>query len=238
MHHYLHKTEKPHAADWGYTGRTGPEHWGDLCPQYVLAKTGRQQSPVDITGTVSRRLPKLKFDYKSSRTYVIYSGHTVEEMQEPGGYAGLDGKRFLLQQFHFHSPSEHTVDGNHFPMEMHLVHQAEDGTLGVVAVFIQEGQHNEAFEPIWSVMPDINHPAREGKVAVDAMKLLPNDHTYYAYDGSFTTPPCTEHVKWAVLTTPVSLSKQQIERFRAVIKGNNRPVQPLNGRQVTRSLPQ
>ena len=87
-------------------------------------------------------------------------------------------------------------------------------------------------------MPDINHPEREGKVAVDAMKLLPNDHTYYAYDGSFTTPPCTEKVKWVVLTTPVSLSKQQIERFRAVIKGNNRPVQPLNGRQVSRSLQQ
>jgi carbonic anhydrase len=130
----------------------------------------------------------------------------------------------------------HTVDGKHFPMEMHLVHKADDGTLGVVAVFIQAGnEHNKALDPVWNMLPDKDTPSRESNKKIDAMNLLPTNRGYYSYDGSLTTPPCTEQVKWAVLMTPVSLSEAQIRRFREVIHGNNRPVQPLNGRKVLRS---
>ena len=145
-----------------------------------------------------------------------------------------NGRKFELRQFHFHAPSEHTVDGKHFPMEMHLVHKGQDGTSGVVAVFINEGQHNRAFDPVWDNLPDPTRPKREAEINIDASLLLPKDTSYYSYDGSFTTPPCTEQVKWVILAQPVNLSKQQIMRFRKVIHDNNRPVQPLNGRQVIR----
>jgi carbonic anhydrase len=235
MHHYLHKKEQPHSADWGYTGENGPEHWGDLCPEYEIAKTGKKQSPIDIRNPVGEHLPKLHFSYKPSRIRLIYNGHTIEEQQDPGSFTVGDGQSFELKQFHFHSPSEHTVDGKPFPMEMHLVHQAQDGTLGVLTVFITEGEHNAAFDPVWNNLPDANQPSRDADRTIDTMALLPKDHSYYAYEGSFTTPPCTEGVQWVVLTTPVSLSKQQISRFRQIIDGNNRPVQPLNGRRILQS---
>lgn len=237
-HHYLHKVERPHAAEWSYKGATGPEHWGDLTPEYALAKTGKHQSPIDISETVSKRLPALDFEYKPTKINLIYNGHSVQENEDPGGFAVAGGKRYALQQFHFHSPSEHTVDGKHFPMEMHLVHQAEDGTLAVAAVLIEEGEHNKAFDPIWAMLPDANQPSRDSELLIETTPLLPTEHSYYTYDGSLTTPPCSEHVTWAVLTTPVSLSKKQIMRFRAVINGNNRPVQPYNGRVVSRSQSQ
>ena len=235
VHHYLHKKEQPHAAEWSYTGKTGPSHWGDLSREYVLAKTGKRQSPIDIRRPVGKRLPKLSFNYKPSRIRLIYNGHSIQENEEPGGYTISGEKQYALQQFHFHSPSEHTVDGKHFPMEMHLVHQAEDGALGVVSVLIQAGEHNKSFDPVWNMLPDADQPTRSSEAKIDAMSLLPQNYSYYAYSGSLTTPPCTEKVKWAILTTPVSLSNEQITRFRHVINGNNRPVQPFNGRIVLRS---
>jgi carbonic anhydrase len=119
---------------------------------------------------------------------------------------------------------------------MHLVHQANDGTSGVVAIFINQGEHNKAFDPIWTNLPDAKRPQQDAKIKIDASLLLPKDKNYYRYEGSFTTPPCTEQVKWVILSNPVHLSKQQIAQFREIIHDNNRPVQKLNGRRVLRSL--
>lgn len=235
VHHYLVKTERPHAAHWSYSGKTGPKFWGDLSPEYRLARTGKRQSPIDIRNTIPTPAQRLNFNYEPSKIHLIFNGHTIQENEDPGSYGLAGGRRFQLQQFHFHSPSEHTIDGNHFPMEMHLVHKAADGTVGVVAVFIREGEHNDAFDPVWNMLPDANSPNRESDVEIDTAAMLPDSPRYYSYEGSFTTPPCTEQVKWIVLADPVSLSKAQIERFRMVIDGNNRPVQPLNGRQILRS---
>jgi carbonic anhydrase len=236
-HPYFHKKERqnPHAAEWGYSGETGPSHWGDLCPEYAVAKTGKQQSPIDIRNTRSAASARIEFHYRPSRIHLIYNGHSIQENEDPGSFGIASGKRFDLQQLHFHAPSEHTLDGKHFPMEMHLVHQAKDGTSGVVAVFIKEGEHNRAFDPVWDNLPGANRPKRDANITIDTSALLPGKTSYYSYDGSFTTPPCTEQVKWIVLAEPVSLSRQQIMRFREVIHDNNRPVQPLNGRQVFRS---
>ena len=140
---------------------------------------------------------------------------------------------YALVQYHFHNQSEHTVKGKHFPMEMHLVHKSASGKLAVVGVLIEEGAHNAAFDPIWS-----NLPTRKGvethyaHVAVDVDALLPTKRTSYRYDGSLTTPPCSEGVRWVVMTTPIQLSAEQIRAFAAIIHDNNRPTQPLNGRPV------
>ena len=200
-----------------------------------MAKVGKQQSPIDIRNAILKSLPPIDFRYKPSKIDLINNGHTIQENEEPGSFGIAGDRRFELQQFHFHSPSEHTVDGNHFPMEMHLVHKASDGTVGVVAVFIRKGEHNNAFDSVWDMLPSQLQPDRQSNAKIDATRLLPPDRTYYSYDGSFTTPPCTEQVKWVVLATPVEMSNQQIERFRAVIHHNNRPVQPLNERTILRA---
>lgn len=231
-HHYFHRRERPHAAQWGYSGANGPAHWGDLSPQYRLAKVGESQSPVDLRGVLKKDLPELRFEYRPSRIHLLYNGHTVQENEDPGSFTLAGKARYELKQFHFHSPSEHTINGSHYPMEMHLVHRSEDGQIGVVAVFITQGGHNHAFDPVWDNLPGPGATRKDSMTTVDVGKLLPAARTYYRYDGSLTTPPCTEHVHWVVLASPVSLSKQQIARFRAVINNNNRPVQPLNNRPV------
>jgi carbonic anhydrase/phosphoserine phosphatase len=234
-HYYLHKQKKSHAAHWSYSGDAGPEHWGDLDPDYATAKTGRQQSPINIRGAVDTNLPKLQFKYQPSKVHLVYNGHAIQENEDPGSFGLAGGKRYELQQFHFHSPSEHTVNGKQYPMEMHLVHKSQDGTIGVLGVFIEEGEHNKAFDPLWFLMPDANHPSRDLGIKIDTQSLLPKQLGYFKYDGSFTTPPCTEQVKWVMLETPIALSAEQIKRFRSVINGNNRPVQALNGRTIQHS---
>ena len=162
----------------------------------------------------------------------MYNGHTIQENEDPGSFGMAGDQTFELQQFHFHSPSEHTVDGKHLPMEMHLVHMAKNGTVAVIGVFVREGAHNHSFDRLWSLLPDQLTPKIDLEQKIDTESLLPESRDYYYYDGSFTTPPCTEKVKWLVLKQPVNLSKAQIERFRKVINHNNRPVQPLNGRKI------
>tara|TARA_R110002049_G_scaffold4601_1_gene31634 strand:- start:13921 stop:15639 length:1719 start_codon:yes stop_codon:yes gene_type:complete len=237
-HYYFRKSQQEHDANWGYSGKIGPEYWGDLDPSYVLAKRGRQQSPIDIRETLARDdLPDIEFNYKPSRIRFIYNGHTVQENQDAGGFGkGPRGRSFQLEQFHFHSPSEHTVGGHQFPMEMHLVHKASDGTVGVLAVLFEVGEHNWALDPLWQNLPGPDAPRREAdNVMVNAGDLLPAQHDYYFYHGSFTTPPCTEHVEWVVLKRTVNISRQQLEQLRKIVNGNNRPVQKLNGRVVSLS---
>ena len=103
-------------------------------------------------------------------------------------------------------------------------------------MLIEEGADNAAFEQVWNYLPSPENRERKKGATVDAATLLPIDHDYFHYTGSFTTPPCTEDVLWMVLKSPVELSPEQIKTFRAIIKGNNRPVQPLNGRTVTVSV--
>lgn len=234
-HHYLHKVEKPHAAEWGYTGKTGPAFWGSLSPDYLLAETGTQQSPIDISASSKKNMPQLQFNYAPARIDLVYNGHTVQENEEQGSFVSVGGRRFNLQQFHFHAPSEHTVGGKHSAMEMHLVHKDENGHVAVVGIMIEEGEHNAALDAVWDYLPSQVNKTRKVDVQFNAQSILPSDHSYFHYMGSFTTPPCTEDVDWFVMRKPIRFSKAQIARFTAIINHNNRPVQALNGRAIERS---
>jgi len=235
LHHYFHRKEEPHAAEWSYSGESGPAHWGDLSPEYVLAKDGQQQSPIDIQTAANQELPQLTLDYKPSKINLVYNGHTIEETEDQGSSLVVDGHQYAFKQFHFHAPSEHTIDGKHAEMEMHLVHIDDDGQIAVIGVMINEGTENSAFEPVWNYLPTSENKRLQYDAVVDAQAMLPKDLDYYHYAGSLTTPPCSEGVRWYLLTTPIELSKQQIDRFKAIIDNNNRPVQPLNRRVVVRS---
>ena len=232
QHHYFHTSEQPHPAEWGYAGDTSPAHWGQLSPDYALADTGTQQSPIDISSAAPAQLPPLRFDYHPSRIDLVYNGHTIEEIEDRASHLTIDNQTFTLEQFHFHSPSEHTVDGRHFDMEMHLVHKSDDGAVAVIGVFIEAGQSNPAYDNVWDYLPTAENRERKSDTTVDASQLLPQEPRHYSYTGSFTTPPCTEDVTWILMASPVELSQDQIDRFRAVIHNNNRPVQLLNGRTV------
>ncbi|MCP4105703.1 MAG: M28 family peptidase [Desulfobacteraceae bacterium] len=217
-------------AHWGYEGDVGPEHWGDL--GYPDCGLGMEQSPVDIPEAAAVNPSDIMFKYKPVALNIVNNGHTVKANYDEGSTVEVDGKEYNLLQFHFHAPSEHTINGQHFDMEMHLVHQNADGKYAVVGVMIGRGDKNPAYETVWANMPEEEgEPETIDGAIVNAAELLPANRTYYQYGGSFTTPPCTEGINWILLNTPIELSDAQISAFEAIYHNNNRPVQPINDRE-------
>ncbi len=226
---------------WSYAGADGPEHWGNLDPDYAPCKDGREQSPIDIRNTKKADLPALRFEYKSGPLkYLINNGKTIRvnyhDAPGSGNTLNVGDKRYQLMQFHFHRPSEEYIHGKPSDMVIHLMHEAGDGKVAGVAVLLKAGNANATVQRIWDHMPKTEGKEEEiPGVAVDPAGLLPPHSAYYMYKGSVTAPPCTEGVTWFVLKTPVNVSSEQIGAFAKLYPHDIRPVQPLNGRVVEES---
>jgi carbonic anhydrase len=220
-------------AHWGYIGHASPEYWGELSPEYQLCSNGKNQAPIDLHAMIEAELKPLSIAYKAGGVAVLNNGHTIQINYEPGSTLDVDDHVFELKQFHFHTPSENTIEGESFPMEMHLVHLDEAGNIAVVGVMFSEGTPNAELAKAWSVMPkQADQQAVPGET-LDAAALLPKNRDYYRFNGSLTTPPCTEGVTWIVLQEPVMVSAEQVETFAHVMHHpNNRPVQSVNARPV------
>ena len=177
-----------------------------------------------------------RFDRADLRTVpvdIVNNGHTVQVDTVGSGVLVIGGDRYFLQQFHFHTPSEHTVDGHSCPLEVHFVHRTAGGKLAVVGLLFEEGAENPALTPFWSRMPkSAGPPVDLGRGGVDIRKVLPARHDVYRYAGSLTTPPCSEGVSWLVLKEHATASAAQIGAFRALVRHDNRPIQPLEGRAI------
>jgi carbonic anhydrase len=196
-------------------------------------ESGEMQSPINIeTGAAEAMATdgSLTLDYAEEIIDVIDNGHSIEI--EDGGQAIIAGRSFELAQFHLHSPSEHTVDGESFPIELHFVHKAQDGRLAVIAVFFKEGTENAAFQAILDDVEANEESTVASGLSLNVAELLPANKSYYHYLGSLTTPPLTENVEWYVLANPVEVSAEQIAAFNEYYDGNNREVQPLGERSV------
>jgi len=230
-----HEETSTHAEQthWGYKGENGPTAWGALSADYVLCAEGKQQSPIDIAAGSTEDLPEIAFDYRPAELSIVNNGHTIQVNYAAGSSIEVAGAAYQLLQFHFHAPSEHTINGKHSALEMHLVHQNADGALAVVGVMINSGQTNQQFAPVWGELPRKADEARRFEnLSINADNLLPDERKYYTYDGSLTTPPCSEGVTWFVLQSPIEMSESQITTFEDIIRDNNRPVQSLNGREI------
>ncbi|MCH7478599.1 MAG: carbonic anhydrase family protein [SAR324 cluster bacterium] len=231
-----HKSGGAAKAHWGYEGPEGPQNWGGLDPNYALCNEGLKQSPIDFRDTNGDEAGKIVFSYRDTKLNVLNNGHTVQVNYRAGSVLTLNGEKYLLAQFHFHSPSEHKVGGRPYDMEMHLVHLNRKKELAVVAVLLKEGRHSNVLEEIWRRMPEEANVKNEvDGVKINAADLLPADKSRYNYSGSLTTPPCSEGVKWTVLKTPIEVSREQIGKFVSVIGENARPVQPINQRSIANS---
>jgi carbonic anhydrase len=209
-----------------------------------LCAKGREQSPIDLTNPAITELPAVDLDRPDDGEFDVLTqagvigaldnGHTIQVNSKTGEKLTVSGKSYALVQFHFHAPSEHTVDGEHFPMEMHFVHQASDGALAVAGVLVEEGAPNPGIAPLWAQLAKA--PGTETTVelrAEFAEPVFPSVGSgFYHYVGSLTTPPCSEGVQWYVRKTFTSLSKEQIAEFTAVYDHNNRPVQARNDRAL------
>jgi carbonic anhydrase len=220
---------------WAYGGEDGPDHWGDISPENRPCSSGIQQSPINLTSAIGAKVDIPHPAWVPVRGgMVINNGHTIQVDVSNAGGIKLDGKDYALKQFHFHHPSEHTIDGKQAPLELHLVHAAKDGGLAVVGIMFTEGPANEALNDIWATAP-----AKEGKAAVafqiDVSKFMPQGTEAFRYEGSLTTPPCSETVRWTVMAEPQTASAAQIAAFAQLFPWNARPVQPLNRRFVLKT---
>lgn len=219
-------------SSWSYSGATGPNHWGQLNFNYSACKNGKSQSPININeASPANPLKPIHFYYKKNKLKVINNGHTIQVDYNNGSYIEISGKKYYLLQFHFHSLSEHQINGQHYPLECHFVHKSEDGELAVVGVFFFIGNKNSNLSAIWDSMPQsigMNYT----NTVFNASTILPVNQSYYGYSGSLTTPPCTEGVLWHVLENPIELSDSQLKQFSSIIQSNYRPVQKINHRTV------
>ena len=221
-------------TDWDYRGETGPEHWGDMSAEYALCADGSAQSPIDVRDASALDLVDIAFHYAHTENMIMNNGHTIQVNVEAGSYIVYNEITYDLLQFHFHSPSEHTINGEAAAMEIHFVHiDRNSGALAVVgAMLTQSETENEAYAAVFDHMPaEVGEPeAMSMPLAPDA--LLPEVRTFFTYQGSLTTPPCSEIVRWLLLDTPVELSAAQIDSFTAIYDGIARPTQPLGKRDL------
>ena len=221
-----------HPHHWSYSGDTGPAHWGELDPEFFMCKEGKNQSPVDMNRFVKTKLKKLKATYSGNARTVVNNGHTIKVETMGRNEVVVDGIPFNLLQFHFHTPSENTIEGKHYPMEAHFVHKSKDGEVLVVALMFEEGERNSALDKVVADLSSKIGESRPLKEMFNPGDLYPRKLKYYRYNGSFTTPPCTEGVRWIVLKKPVTASKEQLIKMNRLMGDNNRPTQPLNARLI------
>lgn len=228
------------ATSWGYTGENGPAQWGEISKAYATCQTGINQSPIDIQTATTNKLglPALSIQYVDGPTRFRSINHTLQATMSryTANYINIDDKIYYLKQLDFHAPSEHTLNGRTYPLELQLVHKNQHGDIAIVAVMFDIDEPNQAIQNLWESFPTMTDNSMPIFSPVNINQLLPDDKTYCRYSGSLTTPPCTEGVTWAVLKTPVALSAEQLDKFHYIVgPANNRPLQPLNERKITDS---
>lgn len=221
---------------WSYGGETGPDNWGGLDAEDAACSAGGQQSPIDIVSAIVAPQPALKITWIKRPDKIVNNGHTIQVDFAEGDKLRFGSRSYVLKQFHFHHPSEHFVEGKRFAMEAHFVHAATDG-LAVVGVLMIAGKPNAVFKKIVSTMPTEEGPAVPADPAIDPSRLLPMQRAYYHYEGSLTTPPCSETVDWIVLAHPIEVDEADIAGFAKLYPANARPVQKLDRRFILSSAP-
>ena len=224
---------------WSYAGETGAKHWGDLAPENIQCKIGKNQSPINLkekAGVGTSGLPELDVNYRDVPLKIINNGHTVQVNYPLGSYIKLDGHRYELLHFDFHTPSEHQKNGFNYPMEVQLVHKDGEGQLAVIGIIFQEGEENPQIQTLIN-----NLPTRIGKeeirrgAGINPLMFIPGNTEFYKYSGSLTTPPCSEGVYWMVFKHPIEASIEQIKQLNEVMGENARPIQKINSRTILKS---
>ena len=231
------KSDVVHIADWSYEGETGPGNWSSLHPDYEVCTNGKEQSPINIeTSNVieDKNIGDMDINYQPTLFSLSNNGHTIQA--NPLSFENtlvLDDKEYKLKQFHFHTPSEHQLNGENFDIEIQCVQADEKYPLSGLGLFFREGASNPYLEKAWQVIPS-EETTEDIQLTepIDLMDLLPDDKDSFHYMGSLTTPPCSEEVQWIVLKESIDMSKGQIDKFRHIFSDNHRPVQPLYERKI------
>ena len=218
---------------WGYDGPGGPERWASLSEEYATCADGQRQSPIDIAGCDRGDAAPIALSYSGYASAVRNDGRFVHVDYGRGNTLSVGRRTYELKSAHFHSPSEHLIDGTSFAAELHLVHEDADSNLVVVGMLFKLGAPSPVAQEILGAAPAAGDTVVEG-FALSARDYMPGELSYYRYDGSKTTPPCGEPVDWYVMRQMETISQEQVDNLLMLSGGpNNRPVQPIGDRVIT-----
>lgn len=225
------------ANDWSYQGDTGPAKWGELSAENSLCSSGKNQSPVNIetAAAVNANLQAIKFNYGMLMPREIKNtGNAIRVELGIGSNVLADDKEFELKFFDFHTPSQTTVNGKAFPMEALFHHETKDGEIAIVSMMFVPGEADHTINKLWEQLPmNAGESERLSAKALRPIEMTSKIDSYYRYNGSLTTPPCTEGVRWFVLKQPMKVSNAQLTKIKNALKvSNSRPIQDLNARQI------
>jgi Carbonic anhydrase len=223
---------------WNYIGDKGPNSWYKLHPSFYIAKTGEEQSPINIH---TSKLKKLSYKHTPKYHY-FYSQYKLKtninyaqlEIKNSYNFIILDGVKFYLKYIDLHISSEHLINGLSYPMELQLVHKNEDNHSAIIALLVKEGSENEIFEEALNELANIKEHNQEIhlKHKFNLKKEIPLNSRLFRYRGSFTTPPTNEYVHWIIYEKPIEFSKNQIKIYKNIFHYNARPIQLLNHRNI------
>ncbi|MBD1557486.1 carbonic anhydrase [Vibrio sp. S9_S30] len=219
------------AIDWSYKGEHGVDEWAKL---FTMCGEGKNQSPVNISDALKAKKQPITLTYHGSATEVVNNGHAIQVNVSGHNTLTLEGGEYELKQFHFHTPSENTILGRQFPLEVHFVHENTKGQLAVVGIMYElESKPNQSLKALLSDTLE-SKERKPLETGFDLAQLLPDEQDYYRFNGSLTTPPCSEGVRWVLMKEPLGVSKEQIETFAQSTGMNARPIQAINGRIVVK----
>jgi carbonic anhydrase len=232
------EAQNEHALNdhWTYTGETGPEHWKEIEKQSDCG--GTKQSPIniitiDVIENDSLQPIEIHYDSHVRIHEITNNGHSIQYNFEKGDYIYIQDKRFDLVQIHFHEAAEHTINGIRYPLEMHMVHISSDNKIAVLAIMALEGESSEPFAFMERHLPVYINETKTIDEDFDLNLNLPENRDYFTYEGSLTTPPCSESVLWYIFKTPITISLEQVKQLKELMPINNyRDEQDLNGRVV------
>ena len=231
-----HNSEKK--VHWTYDGETSPAHWAEI--EKDSDCDGKKQSPINIidinTKPTQQKENPLAILYSPTTaiSMAINNGHSIQFNFEVGDSIQYHGATYHLSQIHFHEPSEHTIDGIRYPLEIHLVHKSKQNSFTVMSVLAKEGQESQLFEFLESFLPIKEAKTKEIHQSLDLTTLFPENKNFYSYNGSLTTPPCTENVNWIIFKDPIIVSLEEVLKLKNNMPLDNyRNEQPINDRSVS-----
>ncbi len=175
--------------------------------------------------------------WQAAKSVIWNTGHTIQVVVPEGSFLKVGSSAPIpLTQFHFHTPGEHAVAGKRAAAEAHFVHQEKGGAITVLAVLLNGGGQNADFSTIMKAAPRQAGGKAPSPFPLDPVRFLPASlEKTWRYEGSLTTPPCSETVDWIVCEEQIAVDDADIERFRSLYSMNARPLQPLNRRYLLES---
>ncbi|KAL2965363.1 hypothetical protein AAZX31_16G057200 [Glycine max] len=228
-------------AEFSYAKGTsnGPENWWHLNPKWKVCQYGKLQSPIDLRDRWVKVLPQLgelQKVYKPAPAVLKNMGHYITvRWNGDAGQLRINGNYYKLIQFHWHTPSEHTLNGLKFDLELHAVHQNSKGETAVIGIWYKIGSPDPFLSKLLNNIKSIRDKD------IDLGVINPGDiyfrsRKYYRYVGSLTNPPCTEGVVWSFVKEVKTVSMEQLSALKGAVhhgfEENARPTQALKGRQV------